>query len=214
MLIHPAYKLTIGGKAVDTTDEPRASTLVSLNVSLDLETPADTFSLVLANVGGLHPARGDEAKIELGYAGDDGELTQVMSGTVEAVAPNLTTTHVTGISGASLLLRTYIEKTYENMKAGEIVRDLAAQAGLDVATADDGITFPAYVIDGRRSAYAHIEDIAALSGFDSYIDPEGKLVFEKFLNGHKVHIFEYSKHIIGLDVKRLPARAGLVEAWG
>jgi phage protein D len=214
MLIHPAYKLTIGGKGVDTTDEPRASTVVALTVSLDLETPADTFSLVLANVGGLRPARGDEAKIELGYAGDDGELTQVMAGTVETVMPNLTTTHVTGISGASLLLRTYVEKTYENMKAGEIVSDLAAQGGVDVATADDGITFPAYVIDGRRSAYAHIEDLAALCGFDSYIDAEGKLVFEKFLNGKKVHIFEYAKHIIALDVKRLPARAGLVEAWG
>jgi phage protein D len=213
-MLNPAYKLTIGGKAVDTTDEPRASTVVSLTVALDLETPADSFALSLGNVGGLRPARGDEARIELGYADGEGRLTQVVAGTVEAVAPNLTTTRVTGFSGASAVLRTYVEKTYENKKAGEIVRDLAAQARLDVATADDGIAFPAYVVDGRRSAYAHMEDLAALCGFDLYVNAEGELVFEKFVNGKAVHVFEYSKHILALDVQRLPPRAGLVEAWG
>jgi phage protein D len=212
-MLTPAYKLTIGGRIVDTTDEPKASTVLDLNVALDLDTPADSFTLVFGNVGSFRPARDDETKIELGYA-DNGGFTQVMSAKVITVEPNLTITRVTGFSGADALLRTFVEQTYENKTAGAIVRDLAGKAGLDVASAEDGIDFPAYVVDGRRSAYLHMSDLADLCGFDLYVNAGGELVFEKFRNGNTVHVFEYGKHIISLDVQRTPPLAGLVEVWG
>jgi phage protein D len=212
-MLTPAYRLTIGRKLVDTTDEPQASALVDLMVALDLDTPADSFTLALGAVGGLEPARDDEATIELGYA-DNGGLTQVMSGSVATVEPNLTTIRVVGYSGADRLLRTFVEKTFERKTAGEIVRELADEAGVDVATAADGINFPVYVVDGRRSAYVHMRDLAGLCGFDLYLNSENELVFEKFINGKLVHVFEYSKHIIELDVLRAPPAAGRVEAWG
>ena len=214
MLLRPAYKLTIGGKVVDTTDEPQASTAVDLTVALDLDTPADSFRLVLGNVGGLRPARDDEAIIELGYADDDNGLTQVIAGKVVSVEPNLTTTRVIGYSGADLLLRTFVEQTYEGKNAGDIVNDLAGRARVDVANAAAGIRFPAYVVDGRRSGFQHMRDLADLCGFDVYINHENRLVFEKFVNGKRVHFFDYGKHIIELDVLRTPLRAGRVEAWG
>src|SRR5574341_2167011 len=212
-MLSPAYKLTIGRKLVDTADEPQASTVVDLTVALDLDTPADSFTLALGNVGGLEPARDDEATIELGYS-DNGGLTQVMSGLVATVEPNLTTTRVVGYSGANALLRTFVEKTFERKTAAEIVRELADEAGVDVATAEDGINFPVYVVDGRRSVYVHLRDLAELCGFDLYFNSENELVFEKFINGKTVHVFEYAKHIIELDVLRAPPLAGRVEAWG
>ena len=177
MLINPAYKLTIGRKVIDTTDEPQASTVVDLTVALDLDTPADSFTLVLGNVGSFRPERDDETTIELGYA-DNGGLTQVIAGTVVTVEPNLTTTRIAGYSGADALLRTFVEQTYEDKSAGDIVSDLADKAGLDVATAEDGTQFPVYVVDGRRSAYLHMHDLAELCGFDLYVNPDGELVFE------------------------------------
>lgn len=215
----PAYKLTIGGKVVDTTDEPKASTVVDLAVTLDMDTPADSVTLVLGNADGLKPERDDEATVELGYA-DNGDLVQVMAGTVVTVEPNLTTTRLVGHSAAAMLLRTFVEQTYESKTAGDVVRDLAglsatAQAGLagvDVATAEAGITFPAYVVDGRRSVYQHMRDLAELSGFDLYINAGGELVFKKFISGETVHVLEYAKHIVELDVLRTPPRADLVEA--
>ncbi|HXQ69544.1 MAG TPA: hypothetical protein VN844_03625 [Pyrinomonadaceae bacterium] len=212
-MLTPAYKLTIGNKVIDTTDEPKASTVVDLKVVLDLDTPADVFTFELGNVGSFRPARDDETKIELGYA-DNGGFTQVMKGTVETSEPNLTTTRVAGFSGADALLRTFVEQTYESKTAGAIVRDLADKAGLQVGTAEAGITFPAYVVDGRRSVYLHMQDLAELCGFDLYIDFDGKLVFQKFINGRTVHVFEYAKHIVAFNVARTPPLAGLVEAWG
>lgn len=212
-MLTPAYKLTIGNKVINTTDKPQASTVVELVVTLDMDTPADSFMLVMGQVGGVKPKRDDVVKLELGYA-DNGGLTQVMVATVVTVEPNLTTTRVIGYSGASAILRTYVEQTYEGKTAGAIVRDLASQAKVDVATADDGITFPAYVIDGRRGVYHHMLDLATLSGFDLYVNADGKLVFEQFSNGKTVHIFEYAKHIVGLDVVQTPPYAGMVQTWG
>jgi len=212
-MLKPAYKLSIGGKVVDTTDKPQASTVVDLTVALDLDTPADSFRLVLGNVGGLHPARDDKAIIEMGYA-DDGGLTQVMAGKVVSVEPNLTTTRVVGYSGADLLLRTFVEQTYEGKTAGDIASDLAGKGKIDVAVAAAGIHFPAYVVDGRRSAYQHLHDLAELCGFDIYLNHESKLVFEKFVSGKRVHLFDFGKHIVELEVLRTPPHAGRVEAWG
>ncbi|SRR6266498_26004 len=212
-MLKPAYKLTIGSKVVDTTDEPKASTVVDLKVALDLDTPADSFTFELGNVGSFKPAREDDVKVELGYA-DNGGLTQVLKGTVETGEPNLTTTLIAGHSGANALLRTFVEQTYESKTAGAIVRDLADKAGLQVATAEDGINFPAYVVDGRRSAYLHMQDLADLCGLDLYINPDGKLIFEKFINGKAVHVFEFAKHIVAFNVSRTPPLAGLVETWG
>jgi phage protein D len=214
-MLTPAYKLTLGRQVVDSTQEPRASTLVDLRVELDLDTPADGFTLVLGNVGSLTAAKGDAVAIDLGYA-DDGGLERVMVGTVTAVDANLTTTRVTGVSGASSLLALFVEESFEAKTAGAITRDLASRAApaVAVARAEDGILFPLYVVDGRRSAWHHLGDLADLSGFDLYVGADGKLVFERFAGGRTAHVFEVGKHVLALDVLRTPPRASRVEAWG
>jgi hypothetical protein len=237
-MLTPAYKLTIRpntedgsgslgsvseltsalpgsgtGKVIDTTDEPQASTIVDLIVALDMDTPADSFTLVMGQVGSFRIQRDAEVTIELGYS-DDSELTQVMKGTVVAAEPGLTTARIVGHSVAETLLRTFVDQTYESKKAGAIVSDLADQADVEVETAENGINFPAYVIDGRRSVYHHMHELADLCGFDLYINPEGKLVIEKFNGGKSVHVLEFAKHILELDVEQSPSRAGQVEAWG
>jgi phage protein D len=212
-VLRPAYKLTIGRRVVDSTDEPRASTLVELVVSLGLETPADGASLVFGNVDGLEPAPGDDAAVELGYA-DDGDLTQVLTGGVAAVDAGLTASRVTIHGTTRTLLRTFVDQTFEGKSAGAIVRDLADRAGVTVARADDGIEFPAYVVDGRRSVYEHLRDLAELSGFDLYADPQGELVFERFAGGRTVHVLEQGTHLLRLHGLRSVPRAGIVETWG
>lgn len=202
-----------GGKVIDTTDEPQASTVVDLSVALDIDLLADRFTLIMGQVGSFKPARDQQVDIALGYD-DDSELVQVMTGTVVRVEPNLVTRRLTGHSPAEVLLHTFVEQTYEAHTAGEIVQDLAQGAGLETGSIEDGIQFPAYVVDGRRSVYHHMRNLAELCGFDVYIDPEGKLVFEKFTGGKTVHVFDYAKHILELEVLQTPPSAASVEAWG
>ena len=202
-----------GGKVIDTTQEPQASTVTDLTVSLDLDTPADSFTLVMGNVGGFKPQRDDQVTLELGYADDQG-LTQVMRGGVVTVEPGLLATRVVGLSAADATLRTFVNETYEGQSAGAIVRDLADKAGLEVGAVDEGIAFPAYVVDARRSVFYHMRDLAALCGVDLYINSEGQLVFERFANGKTVHTLEFARHIVSLDIFRSPLDAARVEAWG
>ena len=210
----PAYRLQIGSRVVDTTDEPRASTLVQLAVSLDLDTPVDNATLVLGRVDGLHPAREDELAIDLGYADDDAGLTRVLTGTIVTTEPGLVTDRVVGHGAGHPLLRTFLDRTFEDSTAGAIVRELADAASLSIARIEDGISFPAYVVDGRRSLSEHLRDLADLCGFDAYVDFDGKLVFERFATGRTVHVLEYAVDVLALDALEAPARAGVVEAWG
>lgn len=217
-LLKPAYKLTIGrqasgGSVIDTTAEPQASTVVALTVTLDMDAPADSLTLLMGQVGSLRLGREHQLTVELGYT-DDGELTQVMHGGVVRVEPGLLTRRVVAHSAAEHLLRAFVDKTYENKTAGQIVQDLADQAGVTVARAEAGITFPAYVVDGRRNFYRHMHHLAGLCGFDLYFDAANELVFKKFTGGEAVHVLEYSQHILSLDVWQGPPAAAQVEAWG
>ena len=69
-MLRPVYRLRLGDQVVDTTDAPRASTVVELVVCLDMDTPADRLTLVLARVGELRPERGEEMVVELGWSGE------------------------------------------------------------------------------------------------------------------------------------------------
>ncbi len=212
MLLHPAYKLIIGDKIVDTTDEPQASTAVSLTVRLDMDTPADSFTLLLGQVGGFQPQRDDEARIELGFRDD--ALTLVMVGQVISAESGLTVRRVVGHSPAHKLLRSFTNQTYEAKSAGDIVSDLANQVGVAVARVESGILFPAYVVDGRCSFYHHMRALADLCGFDLYLNAEGRLIFAPFRSGNTIHIFDYAKQIVELEHQQTPPIAGEVQAWG
>lgn len=212
-MLTPAYKLTIGSKVVDTTHEPKASTVVHLSVELDMDTPADRFVVVLGQVNGLNPALDDQAVMELGYA-DDGGFTTVMTGSVVAVEPGFTRNRVIAYTAAQKLLRSFTDQTFESKTAGDIIRNLCQQANVDTATVDDGINFPAYAVDGRRSFYRHMLDLAALCGFDLYLNADDKLVFQEFQGGNTVHVFEFAKHVLDLKVERARATAASVSAFG
>src|SRR5579864_2734366 len=212
-MLTPAYKLTIGSKAVDTTHEPKASTVVDLRVELDMDTPADRFVVVLGQVNGLKPALDDQATIELGYA-DNGGFTKVMTGSVVAVEPGVTRNRVIAYTAAQKLLRSFTDQTVESKTAGEIVGNGGLNANLDTATVDEGINLPAYVVDSRRSVYRHMLDLAGLCGFDLYFNADDKLVFQQFQGGSTVHVFEFAKDVLDLKVERAPAAAASVTAFG
>ena len=213
-VLRPAYRIVIGDHVVDTTSEPKASTAVEIVVRLDLDGPVDGFTLVQGQVGGLRAAPGDDASIDLGYADDDVGLVRVITGTVVDVEPGLESKRISGLSRGHALLRTFLDRTFEDTTAGDIVRDLAGRAGIDVERAEDGLPFPAYVVDGRRTAVRHIRDLGYLCGFASYLTPAGKLVFEPLAGNRTVHVLSYGEHVLSASLIRTQPRAATVQTWG
>lgn len=213
-MLRPAYRVTIGDHVVDTTVEPRASTVVELTVRLDMDTPADSVTIVQGQVGGLRAAPGDDVSVDLGYSDEDDGLLRVLTGTVVTTEPGIRTERVVGHSTADALLRTRVDRTFEDTTAGEIVRALAGEAGLDVDRAEDGPQLPAYVVDGRRDAARHVRDLAALAGFDTYTTPEGALVFEALGGSRTVHTVKYGEHVLAAEQWRARPVAGTVVVVG
>jgi phage protein D len=212
-LLTPAYRLTIGKHRVDTTVEPKASATTDLIVTLDIDALPDTAKLTLGQVGGIAPALDDTATIELGYA-DNGGFIQVFTGTVDTFDANLLVRRVAATSTARALMRLFVDQSYEGRTAGQIVRDLAGRARIDTGAIDDGIGFPVYVIESRKSALAHIRELAALCGVDAYVDAEGRLVFQAFTQGRVIHDVDYAKQVLSLGIDRLANSDVNVKAFG
>lgn len=212
-LLRPAYRITVGDRVVDTTAEARASTVIEVVVRLDLDTPANEVTVVQGQVAGLSAAPGDDIAVEFGYADDTAGLARVLTGAVVAVEPDLRTERLVGHSAVGLL-RTRVDRTFEDTTSGDVVRALASEAGVDVARAEAGPAIHAYVVDGRRSVARHIRDLAGLAGFDSYSTPDGALVFEAFSGNRTVHVLKYGEHVLEADLTRIRPIAGTVLAYG
>lgn len=212
-LLTPAYRLTIGGSVVDTTVAPQASATVDLAVTADIDDWPDLAGLTLGQVGGLDPALEQPATIDLGYA-DNGGFTRVFTGLVGRLDTGLVERRVELASAARALARLRLDQTYEGQTAGAIVTDLAGRVRVPLGIVQAGIAFPSYVVDSRRTALAHIRELAELSGFDAYIDSDGKLVFQAFTTGNIVHDIDYAKQILSLEVERSADPDVTIAAWG
>src|SRR5487761_1688582 len=212
-LLTPAYRLTFGANSVDTMSEPKASATVDLVVTMDMEDWPDSAAIRLGQVGGLDAALEDTAAVDLGYA-DNGGVARVFTGLVDALRTGLVERRVTLASAARALARLRLDQTYEGQTAGAIVSDLAGRAKVPLGAVDDGISFPSYVVDFRRTALAHIQELAALSGTDAYVDSDGKLVFQAFTTGQAIHDIGYAKQILSLDIDRGTEADATVQAFG
>jgi phage protein D len=210
-MLKPVYKLTIGTTAVDS-DSDIAAPVVSIQVEVDMDVPASRLAVTLGNANGLTIAEGDPISVELGYAGEG--TSAVLEGTVRAAKSDVTTCQVEGLSPMTALLDLHLHQTYEKQTAGDIVSDLAGQAGLAMGDAQDGIEFPVYVVDDSKNGYEHARILAKKCGFDLYLDTENKLMFKPFEKTSADHTFEYGVNI--LDGKRRQEKPAYqrVEVWG
>ena len=142
--------------------------------------------------------QGDPATVELGW---DGSTSLVFTGTVSAVERRLDGLRVdcTGAHAALTLARggtTYVQQT-----AGGVVSALAQDAGVDVASAEDGIDLPLYVADAGRSHHAHCLRLARWCGFDLYEDGSGALAFGPFTRTSADHTFRYGADVLAVALQ-------------
>jgi phage protein D len=129
------------------------------------------------------------------------------------VIPEVTAVRVVAHSPVQALIGLRANKTYERVSSGDIVRDLAAQAGVRTEVIEAGIQYPAYAIDGQLSAARHIHRLAERSGFDAYALPDGTIAFRKFTDTAPDQVFIYGQEILDYSLSvRVPRAAEVVVA--
>lgn len=182
-------------------DDPWARSLVLVKIETGLAPFVDVVTVnVAADEEAPEVALDDEGSISLGYNDSTTEL--VFTAIVNNISYNVHgTQQLKGVNGGALLSRLRINQSYEQQSAGDIVNDLASQAGVDTDTVESGIDLPFYVLDDRSNAYQHITTLARKSGYLTYFTTEGKLYFGPYADGQAVQTFNYRIDILSLQVK-------------
>jgi len=206
----PLFSVAFGESGADVW----AEALVTVVLEAGLVPFADAVTMRLAggaSVPGV--ALEDSGTVELGY--EDGSTETVFTGQVEEVRHSVQgTTWITAVNGGALLSRTRVNQSYEQQKAGDIVKDLAGRAGVETDTVEDGADFPFYVVDDRPSAYQHVAALARKSGYLAFFTPEGKLNFVPFTAGQAVQTFTYGEDVLSLHATEAPPAVGAVTTVG
>ena len=196
--------------AVGTGAATAGPTLLALRVDSDLEAPG-SLDAWFGNASGLSVATGDAVRVDLGYGTS---LSTVFVGSVESIEPHLADVRVRALTADAKLCRVRLNQVYENQAAGQIVSDLAAQAGLSTGPMQSGLDLPSYVVDDGRTAYRHCRELAERVGFDMYVAADGVLTFAAFDKVSADHEFTYARDVLSLQVSSLPPMYEAVEVWG
>lgn len=206
----PAAEVSFGSASADDW----AKALVSVSVTTGAAPAVDAAEVVLAAGAKLDVSLGDAGSVSLGYG--DGGTEQVFAGEVSAVHRSISgSTRVTATNGGSKLAALRLNRGYEQRTAGDVVRDLAQEAGVDTGSVDDGTSFAYYVVDDGRSAWVHAASLAARSGFLARFAPDGKLAFGAPPSGGAVQSFSYAQDVLALDgAEAAPATAVTVVGEG
>jgi len=206
----PSYKISIGSTTIDS-EKPISGRLVSIYTEKNMAIPADSFEIILGTPIELKIKKNDKVDVELGYSD---KLIKVFSGSVDRISPTITYVVISGLSPFFSLLSLRKDTTRLNLKSGDIIRYLANEAKVEIASIDDGFELPYYVIDSRKNAYEHCIGLAKRNGFDFYCDEEGKLVFRKYSKTRADHTFTYAKDILTVQVNLSSPLYDGVEVYG
>lgn len=195
-------------------DNSWARSVVLVSVETGLAPFVDVVTVdVAADQEAPKVALDDEGTISLGYNDSAAEL--VFTAKVNDICYSVHgTQQLKGVNGGVLLSRLRINQSYEQQSAGDIVNDLASQAGVDTDTVENGVDFPFYVLDDRSNAYEHIATLARKCGYLTYFTTEGKLYFGPYADGQAVQTFSYGIDILSIQVEETMPVTGSVTTIG
>lgn len=199
-MARPQYELSSGATTVDPS--PRSEVrLRSLAFTSQVGGAAPSVRAVFES-SAVPFAVADPLSVSLGTA--EAGLTQVFEGRIDLIRSGLTETVVVGVSPAVDLLDLVVDESFEKQSAGAIVSDLAGRAGISAGSVEDGIEFPYFMADDRRTAYDHLRGLAMRCGFDLYFDASNELVFAPYQPSQPEHSFAYGVDLLEARIEREP----------
>ncbi len=137
------------------------------------------------------------ADLAVSLDGGDGEV-RCFAGRVSAISRATDHTRVVGHSGARSLARSRPVLTEEVQTADALIRDLADQAGVTVASASVGPQLSLFVVDGRQSALDAIVRLSRLYGADAWFDEDNHLhIAQRTLAPVPVHVLGHGRDLTG-----------------
>jgi phage protein D len=197
-MLRATYSLSVAGWSADSADDPRTE-LVELDVLHRLNSPAGHCRVTAYAPGGAAPSQvapGDTMSLELTSGSQSATVATV---TVKAVETSLELVTIVGTTGMQPLAETRVNQVYENQSLGQVVRDLASQAGVDVGDVEQGGRYPYLVVHESRSVLRTVLGLARREGMDVWVDPDGRLNVKAFAKARADHVLRYGVEVLALE---------------
>jgi phage protein D len=152
-------------------------------------------------------------KLSLALTAGDKSAT-VVTAEVRSIRSSFGETIITASSGARRLVNTRLNQVYQNQTLKQIASDIASQAGADTGDLDDGSTYPYFVVQEDRNAWAHVRDMARRDGLDLWFDDQNRLTIKKFQKITADHTLYYGIDILNLELLNVDAPSEHVSIYG
>jgi phage protein D len=205
----PGLEVAFGGASASEW----AAALVGVSVECGVAPAVDAAEVVLSAGAAVAVALADTGSVALGFG--DGGTDAVFTGTVAAIRRGLGgETRVAAVNGGAALAALRLNRSYEKRSVGDIVRDIAGEAGVDTASIEDGPTLPFYVVDDGRNGWTHVAELAAKSGFLARFAPDGSLVVGPASEGSAAQSFTFAQDVLALDAAEQQPAAGAITVVG
>ncbi len=149
-LFRPTYAITLGSQRF-------TSQALEITVTLDTAPVVDALTAAFPAALEITAAAGDPVQLMF----DD---EPVFAGTIEAVHRGFTQTRIRALNAGGALARFRPASTYEQVTAGQVVRNLCDDGGVDAGDIATGVALAFYAADPSRNAFEHIARVAQWSG--------------------------------------------------
>jgi len=153
-LLQPNYTLNLGSQKW---------TQQVLRMELQLATAPliDTLTIRLPVAAPLSAGIGDTVELRL----NSGEKeAKVFTGVVDSIRRGFEDIRVSALNAGAKLARFRPGVSYEQITAGNVVRNLCSDAGVDTGSIEDGVSLAFYVADPSRTALEHVARVCDWSG--------------------------------------------------
>ena len=197
MSLHPIFKVQVGSSS---SLEAQGSEVIDIAIRASMDSAPGHFeSSVKLGEKAAGLSKDERVIVSLGYEkNDQRDYTVVFTGKVDSISS--TGPKVMVMSPLTKLYNLRADRFYNSQYAGDIVKDLAKEAQIQVDTVSDGIKFPSFVVNRHKTAFEHISDLAKLCGFDFYTTNEGKIMFKEYKPSLSPHSLEYGKNILEIQL--------------
>lgn len=191
-MLTPAASLTLADLRYDTH-------AVALRLRRARLPATDRLDVVLPAGVRFEAVPGDAVRLDL----DGGEgATQVFAGTLFELRRGLDSIAITARGPAHALAQTRPVLALEGATAGDAIRALCDEAGIDTGTIEDGPRLALYALDGRATALAEIARLASLSGMGGAFDGEGALHVTPFGGPEAEIAIRHGREIITAELRQ------------
>ena len=151
-------------------------------------------------------------------AGDKVDLTlnsgeneeRVFSGEIDSIRHRARGIEITALDAGGVLARFRPAVTYENATAGTVIRQLAADAGVQTGQLENGNELSFYVADPSRTAWDHIARVCGWIGALATVSPSNEVESQVVKTTQADLALRYGREILALEQIK---RAAPIEAF-